>query len=342
VTKFSKKCVMALVLVFVLSLVVGCQGGNTESSPSKEPAKQTEIIIGTAGSGGTWYVMGSGIANLVSKYNPDIKMTSSSTHGTVENMRLVGEKRIDVGMTQPPADNYAFNGIELFDGKPEPNLRFMCGGHYSIGQIAVPVESDIKSIADLKGRKVAIGVPGSGVRHFVGRGLLRLGGLDLDQIEIVSLNQSQSADALQDGSVEAAVFSGGIPVAGLVNLSMVKEVRILPVPPEAVEKMKKIDPPLGAALKSVTIPAGSYKGQDEDVSACGFITAFTTRDDVPEDIVYKILKTINEHQDELTEVHPSGKEYTLETLASGCGIPPHPGSVRFFKENGITLKDPTK
>jgi len=301
-------------------------------------AKLYKPIIGTAGQGGTWYTLGSGIANVVSKYNDNIKMSSSSTRGTIENMRLVASGRIDIGMTQPPADYYAVKGMDLFEGKPNPDLRFVCGGHYSVQHTVVPADSDIKSIADLKGKRVAIGVPGSGTRHICGRGTLWSGGLDFDDITVVSLNQSQGADALVEGSVDAAHFSGGLPNPGLMNLAMIKKVRVLPIPPADVEKLQKKYPFVGSAIKSITIPAGMYKGQTEPVSTMGFITAFTTRADFSEEVVYNFVKTLYEHKADLAKIHKAGNEYTLEALSSGCVIEPHPGSARFFKEMGVELK----
>jgi len=301
-------------------------------------AKVRRLIIGTAGQGGTWYVIGSGIANLVTKYNPDIKMTASSTRGTIENMRLVATKRLDIGMTQPPADYYAYKGIDLFKGQACPYLRFVCGGHYSVLHAVVPYNSPIKTIADLKGKRVAIGVPGSGVRHICGRALLWVGGLDLDDIKAVSLNQAQGAQALREGSVDAAIFSGGLPNPGLMNLAMLMKVRIIPILKEDVKKLKTMYPYLAPAVKPVVIPPNTYRGQSQAVPTFGMITAFTTRADVPDEVIYKFVSTIFEHRDELAKIHPAGKEYTLETLASGCVIPPHPGSLRFFKEHHIEVQ----
>ena len=316
-------CVVALVITTVASVGFA--------------AKMYKPIIGTAGQGGTWYTLGSGIANVVSKHNDNIKMSSSSTRGTIENMRLVASKRIDIGMTQPPGDYYAFKGMDLFEGKPNPNLRFVCGGHYSVQHTVVPYDSDIKCIADLKGKRVAIGVPGSGTRHICGRGALWSGGLDFEDIKVVSLNQSQGADALIEGSVDAAHFSGGLPNPGLMNLCMTKKVRILPITPEDVKKMQKKYPYVGSAVKSIVIPKGMYKGQSEAVPTMGFITAFTTRDDFSEEVVYNFVKTLYEHSADLAKIHKAGNEYTLKALSSGCVIPPHPGSERFFKEMGIKL-----
>ena len=301
-------------------------------------AKVRRLIIGTAGQGGTWYVIGSGIANLVTKYNPDIKMTASSTRGTIENMRLVATKRLDIGMTQPPADYYAYKGIDLFKGQACPYLRFVCGGHYSVLHAVVPYNSPIKTIADLKGKRVAIGVPGSGVRHICGRALLWVGGLDLDDIKAVSLNQAQGAQALREGSVDVAIFSGGLPNPGLMNLAMLMKVRIIPILKEDVKKLKTMYPYLAPAVKPVVIPPNTYRGQSQAVPTFGMITAFTTRADVPDEVIYKFVSTIFEHRDELAKIHAAGKEYTLETLASGCVIPPHPGSLRFFKEHHIEVQ----
>jgi len=301
-------------------------------------AKVKRLILGTAGQGGTWYVIGSGIANLVTNYNPDIKMTASSTRGTIENMRLVATKRLDIGMTQPPADYYAYKGMDLFKGQSYPYLRFVCGGHYSVLHAAVPYNSPIKTIADLKGKRVAIGVPGSGVRHICGRALLWVGGIDLDDIKAVSLNQAQGAQALREGSVDAAIFSGGLPNPGLMNLAMLMKVRIIPVLKEDVERLKATYPYLVPAVKPVVIPPNTYRGQSQAVPTFGMITAFTTRTDVSDEVIYKFVSTIFEHRDELAKIHAAGKEYTLETLASGCVIPPHPGALRFFKEHHIEVR----
>lgn len=347
-----------LALAMALSLIAcsGSSGGSNTGGGAAAPDTSTpapsagdvqkidspseDLVIGTAGAGGTWYILGSAIANLVTKYT-NINMTASSTNGTVENMRLTGAGRLDVGMTQPPADYDAVMGQDLFDGEAYENLRYLCGGHYSIGQIAVPADSDIKTIADLSGKRVAIGVPGSGVRHVVGNGLIQLGGVTLDDIEIISVNQDQGTEALQDGTADAAVYSGGILVSGLLNLSQSMDVRILSIPEGSIAEMEKTNPAMAAAMKYVTIPAGTYRGQTEDVLTAGFITAFTVNKDISDEAVYAILEAIYQHSDELVEVSTSGAEYTLEEgLGKGCTITPHPGSVKWFAEHGITLEDP--
>jgi len=345
---------MVLALSLVFSLVACSSGSSIASYNSINPSTDNssaaqagkidspteDLVIGTAGAGGTWYVLGSGIANLITKYT-NINMTASSTNGTVENMRLVGAGRLDIGMTQPPADYDAVMGQDLFDGESFGNLRWMCGGHYSIGQIAVPASSDIQSVEDLRGRRVAIGVVGSGVRHVVGNGLLQLGGLGLGDIEIISVNQDQGTEALQDGTADAAVYSGGILVSGLLNLSQSMDVRILSVPGGSIEALAESNPAMAAAMKYVTIPAGTYKGQAEDVLTAGFITAFTVNADVSNEAVYAMLEAIYQHSSELEEISTSGSEYTLEEgLAKGCTITPHPGAVQWFADHGIPIEDP--
>lgn len=350
----TKKILLLILAMAILVYSSACGKNQTNKDPAtdnsvsvsdtaeKIDSPSTSLVIGTAGAGGTWYVLGSGIANLVTKYT-NIKMTASSTNGTVENMRLVGANRLDIGMTQPPADYDAVTGEGLFEGDKFENLRWMCGGHYSIGQIAVPKDSDIKTIEDLKGKRVAIGVVGSGVRHIVGNGLIQLGGLTLDDIEIVSVNQDQGTEALQDGTADAAVYSGGTLVSGLLNLSQSMDVRILSIPEGSIEKLSKNNPALGAAMKYVTIPAGTYKGQEEDVLTAGFITAYTVNEKVSDDAVYAILETIYQHKEELSEISTSGAEYTLEEgLPKGCTIKPHPGAIRWFADHGITIEDPLK
>ena len=342
-----KKVLALLLSIAMLLSLFGCGGGPSSDTEAEGADNEgvidspsVSLVMGTAGAGGTWYVLGSAIASAVSKYT-NINLTASSTNGTVDNMRLTGSGRLDIGMTQPPADHDAVMGHDLFEGESYDNLRWMCGGHYSIGQIAVPADSDIQTIADLKGKRVAIGVVGSGVRHVVGKGLLELGGITLDDIEIVSVNQDQGTEALQDGTADAAVYSGGIMVSGLLNLSQSMDVRILSIPDGSIEEMQETNPALAAAMKYVTIPAGTYKGQTEDVVTSGFITAYTVNKDVSDEAVYAILETIYQHVDELEAVSTSGTEYTLdEGLAEGCTITPHPGAVKWFADHGITIEDP--
>ena len=175
----------------------------------------------------------------------------------------------------------------------------------------------------------------------MGNGLIQLGGLTLDDIEIISVNQDQGTEALQDGTADAAVYSGGILVSGLLNLSQSMDVRILSIPEDSIAEMEKTNPAMAAAMKYVTIPAGTYRGQTEDVLTAGFITAFTVNKDISEEAVYAILEAVYQHSDELVEVSTSGAEYTLEEgLGKGCTITPHPGSVKWFAEHGITLEDP--
>lgn len=348
------KKILSLSLALAMSLALCACGGTSTSTPAasgtssdsssgsveKIESPSANLVIGTAGAGGTWYVLGSGIANLVTKYT-NINMTASSTNGTVENMRLCGSGRLDIGMTQPPADYDAVMGEDLFEGESYENLRWLCGGHYSIGQIAVPADSDIQTIADLKGKRVAIGVVGSGVRHVVGNGLIQLGGLTLDDFDIISVNQDQGTEALQDGTADAAVYSGGLLVSGLLNLSQSMDVRILSAPDGSIEELAKTNPAMAAAMKYVTIPAGTYKGQDEDIQTAGFITAYTVNESVSDEAVYAILETIYQHSAELEEISTSGSEYTLEAgLAEGCTITPHPGAVKWFADHGITISDP--
>jgi uncharacterized protein len=318
------------IMIFALVMMGITNTGNTA-------AKQTEIIIGSAGSGGTYYIIGGAIANLVSKYQQNIKCTSSSTNGSIENMRLVSQKRIDIGMTQPPLDFDAYHGRNLFADKPMKQLRFLFGGHASVGHMVVPADSPAKSIQDLKGKKVGLGAPGSAVRTPVGETLLRLGGLGLDQVQVMPLSQTEGAAALRDGSIAATVFSGGYPVSSLLDLALTKAVRILPIPLEKIQEMQKNDP-IGPALVQVVIPANTYKGQEMPVSTCGFITTFIGRDDLKNEVVYDILKVLAERQAELIAIHPSGKEYSLEGLAKGCTIPPHPGAAKFFQDKGVSLK----
>lgn len=357
--KLQRKTVISLLLLASMVLALAaCSGGSgssatsspapSTSAPSAEPSDSGEIdyanvtgnlLLGTAGSGGTWYTLGAAIGDVINQ-NSKLKVSISTTNGTVDNNRLVSTGDIDIAMSQPPAEYHAMKGEDLFAGNNIDNVRWICGGHFSKGQMVVKADSDIMSYADLAGKNVAIGAVGSGVRHYVGRGNLLLNGLDLDDIKDVAINQTQSAEALQDGDVDAAMFSGGIGLSSILSVSSVMDIRILPIDDNAIEELAKTRPEWAPAMKYFTIPAGTYGDNFEEVQTVGYQTSFLANESIPDDVIYAFLEYMYQYAPTLTDVSAEAAEYTLENMASGCCIHPHPGAVKWFADHGIEIVDP--
>lgn len=323
-----KKALTGFLLLALI--VVGCKSGS--ESKSKQP-----FNLATAGTGGTYYVIGGAMADIMRRFD-GTKATPLTTNGSIENNRLIAEKRVAIGFTTPDLAYYAYNGLEMFKGKPLNNLRYLCGGHMGAMQVVVPKNSPVKRIADLKGKKVAVGAQGSAV-YTLSLDVLAVEGLTEKDITPAYLSMSEMTEALQDGTVDAAIYSAGVPTSSITNLFSIKEMRIIPYTEAQVTAyLNKSGPDKRALLIPYTVPAKTYSGQTEPVPCMAFRACLVAHKDVPEETVYSFLKTVEGHVEDLKKVHPSGAEYTLEHLKQGATIPLHPGAEKFYAEKGVKVE----
>lgn len=323
-------------IICLLSITLIASGCGEKEQASTSPAG-TPIMLATAGTGGTYYVIGGAMADVMRKY-ANTKVTPLTTNGSIENCRLVGAKKADIGFSTPDLVYYAYNGTEMFKDSKLDNLRYVCGGHLGAIQVVVPKNSSIQKISDLKGKRVAVGAQGSAVLT-LSLACLGVGGLSLNDINPAYLSMTEMTEALQDGTVDAAIFAAGIPTSSVTNIFATKEMRLIPYSKEEVEAfLAKKGPEMKALLVPYVVPANTYRGQKEDVPCMAFRACLIAHKDTPEDVVYNFLKTIEAHTSDMTSVHPSGAEYTLEYLKEGACIPLHPGAEKFFREKGVEVK----
>lgn len=332
---------IAVLCIFVMAFAVGCGGGNNNTEENGQPGesnggqaageKETVNII-SGSSGGVWYLVGSGMTEVINKFSDELKANSEpSSGGSVESMRVVDRRDCDFGFATSIVAWQAANGEGDFDQKYE-NLRIGMYGAQGYEQIVVRADSDIKSIPDLKGKKIAIGF--GAALNTVQEALEPYGLILNEDYEAIPLSTTEMPTSLQDGVVDAISGPYGLGVAMFQELATTVGIRLLPFEEEITVQIGEEYP---YNMSNVIIPAGTYTDQEEDITTFGVPTVVVTHKDVPEDVVYEFVKTIFENTDELTKIHPTGIEYSLDHgLYKGTPFMPlHPGLEKYLNEQGI-------
>lgn len=289
-------------------------------------AARQQFSIGTATSGGTWYLLGAGFASLVNKYVPDIKVTPESTSGADENMNLILRGKMDI----------AIAGVTSLLKKKESRedlsgLRLLFSGHATTVYIVTRAESKVLEVKDIVGKRFAVGPVGSGTQIHVEKFLKAGYGITMKDIEPAYLSTSEVVTGLKDKSIDAGVMAGGVPLGALVEMAVRTPVRLLSLSEEAFKKITDDHP----ATARVVIPRSTIKGVDYDVLQTGSVSVFVCRSDLQEQVVYNLLKAWFEHPDEKKAMHNSAAEYTVENsfrTTAITAVPFHPGAIRYYKE----------
>lgn len=318
-----------ILLIAASLLLLGC-AQEQKPGTTTPPAEVKEVTIVTGGSSGTYYPIGGAMAQIITKYVPGVKATAVTSGASVVNARKVGELEAEFGLLQNDVAYYAYNGLEMFKDSKLDKLRGVATLYPEIIQIVTLKENKIKTIYDLKGKKVAVGAPGSGTAVDAMQ-ILKAAGIDESNTEIRYLNFKEVSDALKDKTIDAGFIVAGIPTAAVSDIAAVRDVAIVEVPDEIYQKLKEDYP----FYTQVIIPAGTYKGVDEDVKTVAVLAMLATNADLPDDLVYQITKAIFEHRDELVAAHKRAEDITLETALEGMSIPLHPGAEKYYKEKGL-------
>ena len=289
---------------------------------------QERVQIGTAPQGGTYYAIGAGISQILNKW-AGLNATAQATGGGTQNCRLIDSGEINMATVAAQQLILAYGGDKPFGKKIDLRIGFyMYEDPY---EVVVLDELPFKSIKDLKGKKVAVGAMGSGVEG-KSKAIFASYGLSYDDFTPRYLGMSQAIEALKDGMVDAAAVMGAIPTAAIVEISLLKKVRILAVEDEMRKKILKELP----FLVPFTIPANTYKNQTTDVKILAENSFIVLSPKMTEDVAYKIVKNVFEHLDYLATVHKSAERYSLKkACAFDMGVPYHPGAVKYFKEKSV-------
>ena len=319
---------MSIVLTFVLALsltLAGCGGGAKD--PSKGDSGSKSVRIGTGGTSGIYFAMGGGLAQLLNQkgYNSSAQTTGAS----VENMRLIEKAEVEIAFTQNDIADYAMNGKEVFK-EPLKNSMAVAALFPEVIQIVVEADSDIKSINDLKGKKIAVGSADSGGEVNT-RQVLEAAGITYNDIKAQYLPYGEASDHFKDKLIDAMFVTGGVPHAAIQDIASLHKVRFIPVPADIYNKLKERNP---FYIQS-TIPKGGYTGVNEDVATIAVMSTLITNKDLSEQTVYEITKNMFENLEVLKGSHIKWGLVSLSNAKEGITIPFHPGALKYYQEKGI-------
>jgi TRAP transporter TAXI family solute receptor len=316
----KKKLVVAVLLVCALTLVL-----------SGAAFAAASVSIATGGTSGTYYPIGGAIAAAVSKGGA-INATAETGNAAVANTNLIAEGEIEIAFSQADVTAWAYNGELMFDGKPLKNIRAIAALYPETLQLVVSKESGIKTLADLKGKKVGVGAPGSGVEGDV-RTVLNSVGLKYDEMSVDFLDFGATSSRFKDNQIDAGFVVAGVPTSALMDLTTTKDVNLLSFDKEAIDTITKSNP----FFVVNTIPAGTYRGIDTDTTTLSVMAILITSDSVPEDVIYNFTKGLFDNIADVQGSHAMARNIKLETATIGLTAPLHPGAAKFYKEAGVKI-----
>ncbi len=287
------------------------------------------LVLATGGTAGTYYPFGGAMAKIWNSKIKDMNVTAQTSGASAENVRLVNKKEVELALVQSDTLDFAFNATEAFK-EPLKAMNAIAVLYPEVIQVVVAAAGPIKSIADLKGKKVGVGAPGSGTEANF-RQLLDAYGMRKEDVNAQFLSFSESAEAYKDRHIDAFIVTAGIPNAGIMDVATQNEIRILEIPADVAAKLTQKYPFLAA----VKVPANTYKGQTAEVSTVAVNAVLIAGSSLKEEMVYNLTKALFENQADLAAAHAKGKELNMKTAVTGVSIPFHPGAVKYYKEKGL-------
>ncbi|KAB2864043.1 MAG: TAXI family TRAP transporter solute-binding subunit [Bauldia sp.] len=317
------------------SLVAAAAVATAISGPGAAQDKRN-FAIGTGGTGGVYYPLGGGLANLLSKYVPGWSASAEVTGGSVDNLKLLGAGKNDLALSMVDAGLDALKGQDKFKGNPVA-VRTLAVVYPNRMHVVTTEATGIKSFADLKGKRVSTGSPGSATEVMAFR-VIEAMGLDKDKdLNRARLGVAESVNALKDGKIQAFFWVGGLPTAAVTDLGATPGVKIKMIDhSQAVEAMNKKYGPLYSAGE---IPAKIYPGQETPNKIAVVWNVLITTDKLPDDVAYKVVQIIFEKRVEWAQVHKEALSLDMKNqLLSNTPMPFHPGAVRYFTEKGHKIQ----
>lgn len=329
--KLSKRALVLLALLFMVALLVaGCGGTQekaTENGEGEGKAETVFVNIATGGTAGVYYPLGGAIAEILNSNVAGVNATAESTGASVANVNMLKDNNVQIAFVQNDIAYYAANGTEMFADNKVDSLKGLCTLYPETIQIVTLDKTGIKSLADLKGKRVAVGAAGSGTEANA-RQILEENGITYDDITAQYLSFAEAANNLKDGNVDAAFVTAGFPTAAIQDIAAQHNVVLIPVPGDIADNLIAKYP----FYTKVTIPAGTYPNQEEDVEAVSVKAMLAVTDDMDEELAYNIVGAIYSNLDAVKTAHAVGAMVTKESAREGMSIPLHPGAEKYFNE----------
>lgn len=332
----KRSFVLFLVFVLVVSVaLVGCSKqeakpeGKSDAAKGEKKPEVIQLSFSTGGTAGTYYPLGGAIANVWSEKIEGVQVTIQPSGASVENIRLLGNGEADIVMAMNNIADDAWNGKGAFEGKPIKNFRAVGVVYPEIIQGVAVKESGIKTVADLKGKRVALGPVGSGTAATTPH-ILKAYGLTPDDVQANYDTFGDAVAKMKDGHLDAGWNVLAAPAAAIVDLMTAKEVVFLEIKGEQLKKLQEQFPLVAPHV----IPADTYKGYPE-IHTIALQAVLYVREDLDEDLVYNLTKVMYENTAEIAKGHARGDQIKLENALNGVTTDLHPGAEKYYREKGI-------
>lgn len=313
-------------------------GATSAPAPTAAPTDRprTRLSIVTGGTGGVYYPYGGGLAQLIGKNIKNVEASAEVTAASVDNMKLIQNGKADIAFTLSDTLYDAYKGQGPFKDSGAVPARALAVLYSNYTHVVASDDSGIKTVADMKGKRVSVGAAGSGTEIIANR-ILEAAGINPDtDIKRDRLAVAESASALKDKKLDAFFWSGGVPTAGVLDLAATPGVKLRYIPNDDV--ISKMVDKYGPFYFKLTMPKSSYPGMDTDSNVVGVANVLVVNEKFDASLVYDILKMMFDKQSDLGLIHQEGKNFGLPQATVGSPVPFHPGAIKFYAEKGITVK----
>ena len=337
----KKYLALLFALVFMLGCLAGC--GSTEEAPAveetveaapeaaEEAGVSANLAMGTGGESGTYYAFGGVLSNYIGE-NTDIAINYVSSGGTAANIEGIDIGEFDLATVQSDVSTYAYFGTNSFEETGAIDSFRVLGALYAETVQIVTCNPEIDSVDDLAGKNICVGDVGSGT-YYNSIDILAAYGLTLDDVTPIYQSFGDSTESLKDGKIDAAFICAGAPTTAITDLATSKDVYLISIDDEHMATLLDSCP----WYASLTIPAGTYSGFDQDATTITVKATLVCREDLDDEVAYEIVSTIFDNADAITERHAKGAELSLEFATDGIAVPFHAGAAQYYAENGITV-----
>ncbi|SKC55319.1 TAXI family TRAP transporter solute-binding subunit [Maledivibacter halophilus] len=326
-----------LMMILVVSLVLtGCGGSTTQETgestgeQSQSSGGNLELAFATGGTSGTYYPLGGAMANVWNNNIEGVNVTIQPAGASVENINRVASGEVDLVLAMNNIADDAFNGTGESFSKPLTNFKAVGVVYPEVMHIITTQDTDVKSVADLKGKAINPGPPGSGT-YVTAMKILEAYGIGPKDYTSKPGSFSDAVAGLKDGNIDAAFAVVSFPASAVTEVATTNPVRVISIDGAEFDKVKELIP----FASKFTITGGEYNGQDEDATTVTLQAVLYVKEDLPEDLVYNITKVMYENTDSIAEGHARGKQIKLENALNGITTPIHPGAQKYYDEKGL-------
>lgn len=310
------------ILIIILSLLlVSCGKDNT-------------IKLATGSTGGTYYPVGSAIAEMLSDNMSEYNVNSYTGNASVANSNLFLEKATDMALVQSNVAFWAYSAKGMFEENPVDSIRGISSLYSEAIHIIVRSDSNIKSISDLRNKRVNIGAKGSG-NYFDAMTLLNSYNIFEADISPFYDSFAETVEKMQNNEIDAAFITSGIPTTSVILMGSHVDIELISIDEDKMEILKESQPYYTVEI----IPGKTYPGIEYDVSTLAVKALLVCDENISEELIYDITKTFWENSADLVEAHEKGKEIAIKSALEGMSIPLHSGALKYYKEVGFDVQN---